>query len=159
MMHVSSRERLSVKDALADTRLPGRTIAILVPSFTECPVCGYDELHDSGFDPSCATCGGLGRTATWAVVNIYANVRFVDQALITFGQKPPGAKIGSTFMTIGLRDYDTLMQVYNNKDSYLFVDSLTFRPTSTPSAAGLGQVEEYVIALESFAPVFRATGY
>lgn len=158
MMRVFPRDRLSVKDALADTRLPGRTIALLVPAFVECPICGYDETQDTGFDPSCATCGGLGRTATWATSQIYANVRYVDAALMTYGQTPPGARVGDTILSIGLRDYAEMLRVYNTKDSYIWLDSQAMRPTAIQNA-GLGQTEEHVVVVAAFQPPFRATGY
>jgi len=31
---------------------------------TDCPVCGYNEVTHSGFDPFCATCGGTGKVDT-----------------------------------------------------------------------------------------------
>lgn len=160
-MRIDSRDRLSFRDSLRDTRIYGRTVALLVPTFTNCstPGCGYDAVQDSGLNPSCAECDGLGRTATWVAAQVYANIRNVDQALLTFGQAPPGAQVGSTFLTIGPRDKAMLDAVYAEKDAYILLDGRTFRPTSI-EIAGVGQVEEYVILLASFQPVYpRPTGY
>src|SRR3990167_62609 len=104
-MRVDPRDRIAIYGDLRDTRVYGRTIAVLIPTLVE-SASGFDELHDSAIDPSSGD--GLGRTATWAISNIYANTRTVDQALVTFGQAPPGAQVGDTFITIDKRDYDTV---------------------------------------------------
>lgn len=160
MMPITSRDRLSFRDSLADTRLSGRQITLLFPTWTECPLpgCGYDELHDSAADPSCAACGGLGRTAVWAAVRVYANVRVVEQSLLTFGQAPPGAQVGDTFLTVDARAKELLDKMYHDKDAYLSIDGKHFRPNSI-EVAGVGQVEEYVALLASYKPMAPAAGY
>lgn len=160
-MRISPHERMTFQDSLRDTRIYGRTIAILIPTLVECavPGCGFDELHDSAADPSCASCNGLGRTvSSWAIAEIFANVRNVDQSLVNFQQAPPGMKVGETFITISLRDVEMLRKVSHDKDSYLSVDGNAFRPRSI-EVAGIGHTEEYVIPLAAFSPIFRASGY
>lgn len=159
-MRIDSRDRLGIKSDLRDTRVYGRTLAVLLPTLTICTSgsCGYDAQHDSGVDPSCTICDGLGRTATFAICNIYANIRTVEQSLVTFGQAPPGAEVGDTFITFGQRDYDTILSCQRDKDAYVSVDGGCFRPTPI-QVAGVGQAEEYVVVLKSFKPLFRAPGY
>ena len=160
-MRVGPRERLDFSQALTDTRIYGRTIAVLVPALAECSgsSCGFDELHDSAINPSCGDCNGLGRTvSSWAIATIYANVRNVDEMLVLFQKAPPGARIGETFLTISLRELDQVKRCWNDKDSYLAIDSNFFRPKSI-EAAGVGYAEEWVVTLAAFSPVFRANGY
>lgn len=152
-MFVNPRERLTFQADLRDTRVIGRTIGVVIPTLTDT---SFDAEHDSAVDPSSGT--GLGRTATYAISNLYANIRTVDESLKTFGQTPPGAQIGETFITINKRDYDTLLACLNNKDAYLMVDGSPFRPKAI-EIAGVGQTEEYVVSLVSFNPLFRAAGY
>ena len=161
MMRVDSRDRLSVRDDLLDTRSPGRTIALLAPTVEECESagCGYDAASDSGIDATCSSCDGLGQVVTnWAVSEIKANIRIVDQALVTFGQTPAGSQLGDTFVTIGLRDLPMMRMVYNNPNAYIALDNHSFRPNSI-EAAGLGRIEEYVVLLVSNRPRFRKKGY
>lgn len=161
MMPITPRDRLGFQTVLRDTRVFGRTVTLLVPTLTICPTagCGYDALHDSGVNPSCAVCEGLGRlVAQWVTYRIFANIREVDEGLIAARQQPPGSVMGQTFLTVGLRDYPVVLAGLNNKDSYLAVDASTFRPDSLQTA-GVGQAEEYVVLLKTFTPIFRATGY
>jgi len=159
-MAVTSRDRVDMIGDLASTRLSSRHIAAVVPMLVECtsPGCGFDELNNSGIDPACEFCDGLGRTATFAISRLYANVRHVDQALLTFGQVPPGAQVGDTFLTVNPRDLLTMQACLNNQDAYFFIDGHAFRPTAI-QVAGLGQIEEYVVVVQSYQPLWRAAGY
>lgn len=159
-MQVTSRQRLAVADALAGTRKGGRTIAILIPTLTECTEdgCGFDENHDSAIDPSCSSCDGLGRTATWAVSNILANIRFVDNALKSFGTVPPGAEVGDFVISYSIRDKAMVEQCLNEKDAYISLEGKRHRPVSINSA-GIGQIEEYVSVVKAFSPIFTKAGY
>jgi len=160
MMLPSSRDRLTLRDGLRDTRLVSRLTHVLIPTVTECPQtgCGYDQTRDSGLDPSCETCDGLGQIATFKVSSIYANIRVVEQALLTFGQAPPGAQVGDTFLTIDRRDWAALDLCSQNKDAYLSIDGGHFRPHSVENA-GVGQIEEHVVMLRSYKPKFTKAGY
>lgn len=151
-MRPTAAERLLFQRALADTRIGGRRIHAVVPLL----------VRDQGFDPDTQSGGdtslGLGQTPeAFRVMALFANVRNVDQALKTFGQAPPGAEVGDVYITIGLRDKATLEQVMNHDDAYLVIDGDRFRPSSL-SAAGVGQVEEWVVTLHRTSARFTATG-
>ena len=158
-MQITSLDRLNMQAALADTRIYGRHVFVLVPSFVECgaPGCGFDETHDTGIDPSCEVCSGLGQIVVWAEHAIFANLRYVEQVMINFGSVPQGARLGDTFITFGLRDVELIRSVLNAKDAYILIDETTFRPTFI-QVAGVGQAEEYVTVLAAFSPIYRAPG-
>jgi hypothetical protein len=151
-MRPTASDRLNFQRALADTRLVSRLIWAVVPQLVKTP--GFDADTQSAGDVSV----GLGQEAEAFVrYQLYANVRNVDQALKTFGAAPPGAEVGDTYLTISRRDRPVLDQVKQNDAAYLVVDGDRFRPTSV-SAAGVGQVEEWVVMLQRFTPPFPAPG-
>lgn len=148
-------ERLNYQKALADTRLPGRLVYALIPRLERQEV---DPLTESGLDPTYDD--GTGQElAGWLTYAFHANVREVDQSLLTFGATPPGAVVGDVFMTIGLRDKPVLETVYGNEHAYVAIDGRRFRPTGF-SVGGVGHVEEWIVSLVNFAaPSFTAPGH
>ena len=147
-------DRLNFQRVLADTRLAGKPIHCLVPNLERLEV---DPLTESGEYPTNGDGSGQEVTA-WKVYAVHANVRNVDQALVTFGQAPPGAVVGDVYLTIGLRDKATLEQVYDHEHAYLVIDGDRFKPTSL-AAAGVGHTEEWIVNCVRHNPVFRAPGY
>ena len=147
-------DRLNFQRVLADTRLPGRKLYALIPDLERLEV---DPLTESGEAPTYGDGSGQ-EVVNWRVYAFYANVRNVDQALLTFGAAPPGAVVGDVYLTIGLRDKPMLEAVYQHEHAYLAIDGDPFRPTSF-AAAGVGHIEEWIINLVRYAPVFRADGY
>ena len=156
MMQVNSRDRLGYADALKSTRLVSRSIYVCLPTFTDGD---YDDDHDSSADPTSATNSGLGRSATWKVLAIYANVRDVDASLVQFGQAPAGAVVGDTLISFDIRHKTTMQSVFDTKESYISIDGRRLRPTSPLQVAGVGQIEEYAMVLSSYQALFTATGY
>lgn len=148
-----------MQDALPATRASGRRVLLTWPTFTECPQagCGFDELHDSGINPSCSYCGGLGRTVVWSVSAIQANVRLVTQTLVTWGSVPPGVREGDTLISFGPRDEPMVQRVLDTKDAYIGIDGNRLRPVGI-STAGMGRAQEYVAVLRAYTATFTATG-
>ena len=155
MMQITSRDRMGYRDVMRDIRNGARLIHVCIPTFTDGD---YDANHDSSADPTSATYNGLGRTPTWTISAIYANIRDVDLSLIQFGQAPVGATIGDTSISVGLRDKDLLLSCLDNKDAYIVIDGDRLRPTAL-QVAGVGKIEEYVSILRTFHATYVATGY
>lgn len=154
---MTARDRLLAADNLADTRY-GRGAVVLIPTMTECAACGYDALHDSGFDPSCATCAGMGQTATFVEYRMDAHIRIVDQNLIAYGATPPGTMLGDAIVSFSPRDHTMVLECMNNKDAYILIDGSRMRPVGI-NTAGIGFKEEYLANLRSFQPQYTAAGY
>lgn len=153
-MRPGSYDRLLMQQALADTRLGGRLIHAVRPVLAQRQ--DYDADTQSAGDV--ALDDGLPHEAeNFRVHALYANVRNVDQSLKTFGAAPPGAEVGDTFITIGLRDHDLMEQVQHDQYAYLVIDGDRFRPTSL-TAAGVGRIEEWLVTLQRFSPIYVAPG-
>jgi len=152
-MILTSVDRLNFRRDLASTRLGGRKLYVLIPTITEV---SFDGETQTSKDISSGD--GTGRTVVWKTHALYANVRNVDSALKTFGQAPPGAEVGDTFLTVNTRDKAMLDQAYNQEHHYVVLDGQTYRITDL-EAAGVGQTEEWVINLRSYTPLFRLSGY
>lgn len=149
-MRLNSLDRLNFRKDLADTRLSGRLLYAAIPTTTNT---SFDEDTQSAYDVS----AGLGQTYTWKVIAFYANTRNVETALKTFGQVPPGAEVGDVFFNVDPRLKDLMEEVRDAANAYISIDGQPFRPTGI-LAAGVGQVEEWVVTLKTYRPVVRATG-
>lgn len=153
MMRLTPEDRLDFQRSLADTRLISRLIVAVVPTYT---LTNFDQDTQSGYDISSGD--GTGRTVTWKTHEFYANVRNVETALKTFGQVPPGADVGDVFFSVNLRDKALMEVVFNEPSAYFKIDSQRFRPTGT-LAAGVGQVEEWIITCKEYHSNQYPVGY
>lgn len=152
-MRLTALDRIEFQKTLSDTRLVSRLIAAVVPTFVNT---NFDSDTQSGYDVSSGD--GTGRTVTWKVFEFYANVRNVETALKTFGQAPPGADVGDVFFSVGLRDKALMESVFNGPSAYFKIDAQRFRPTGI-LAAGVGQVEEWIVTCKEFHANQLAPGY
>lgn len=149
-MRITSRDRLDYKSTLADTRLSGRSLYAAIPTVTKT---SFDEDTQSAYDVS----SGLGETYAWKVIEFIANTRNVEESLRTFGQVPPGAEIGDVFFSVDTRLKAVMEAVQNAESAYISIDGSFFRPTGI-LAAGVGQVEEWVVTVKAYYPLVRAPG-
>ena len=152
-MRLNSRDRLGFQSTLADTRLGGRAVSALIPSLNKS---GFDEDMQSAYDVSDGD--GSGGTVSWLRQQFFANVRNVETSLKTFGQVPPGAEVGDVFFSVWLRDKSLMEAVLHEPGAYFYIDGQRFRPTGI-LAAGVGQVEEWVVTAKEFHANQLAPGY
>ena len=153
-MRIDSRDRLSVKGLLQETRISGRTVPVLIPIFGDG---AFDQDTQSGLDISDGT--GTGRTVGWEVYQLVCHIRPVDESLITWGPVPSGVQSGDTLLYVSPQSKALMQRARDNEYAYLVIDGDTFRVTGI-TAVGIGQAEEYAVTCKKFSPVmYQKQGY
>lgn len=153
-MRLSPHDRLVIQHDLAESRQLSRYSTLLIPELVK-----VDYDADTRGAVKVDYADGLGLEAeNWIVYRLYGNIRQVDEALVTFGSVPPGAVIGDSFMSIGLRDFPMALRCYQEEHAYVAVDRGAYRVTNI-STTGMGRIEEWILVFRSHSPKFRAPGY
>jgi hypothetical protein len=156
-MDVTSLDRIGFRDSLHDMVSAGRPITVLIPTLTNISATSFDADVQTGTDSMSGN--GTGRTATWTVYELRGFLKPINQALVTYGQVPPGVESGDMVMTARLLDQEVLLEAYRNEYHYIYIDGETFRITTTVYS-GIGQVDEVIVGCRKFNPaVFRCAGY
>ena len=136
-----------------------RTVYLLYPTGTECTSCGgVDEFTDSAYDPSCATCGGVGYTFSWATWQIAARIKQIDLVQLQAAGIPPGIEIGDAELYVSRETRDAIARIMEESRAYVYFDGQRFRPTNI-TADGVGRADEWRIELKRSNPEVRLTGY
>ncbi|HLC30324.1 MAG TPA: hypothetical protein VJM51_06050 [Dehalococcoidia bacterium] len=152
-MRITPQDRLMFRDTLADTRLYGRPVYVMIPVVV---IDNLDADTQSGVDVSDGD--GTGRFVSWREHAVLANVRNVDQSLITFGKVPPGVEVGDVFLSVSVGDRELMVEARDNEHAYIDIDGDRWRIADL-SGAGLGSIEEWIVTCERFSPLFIAPGH
>lgn len=161
MVFVSPRQRKHIRTDMRHMRGHYTAVYLLYPTETACtnPDCGHDELTDSAFDITCATCSGVGYTLAWSTWRIFARVKQIDLVqLMRSGPIPPGLEIGDAELYISERAREMIEAIEEESRAYVYVEGQRYRPTNT-SYDGVGRADEWRIELRRFHPEVRPTGY
>ena len=152
-------ERRAIRSDMRMIRGNYRMVYLLYPTETECTVCGgVDEFTDSAYDISCATCGGVGYTLSWATWQIAARIKQIDLVQLQAAGIPPGIEIGDVELYVSLDTKAAIEKVREELRAYVYFDGQRFRPT-TITADGVGTADEWRIELNRHNPEVRLTGY
>lgn len=159
MSRIRWMERLQMRADMKVIRANYRTVYLLYPTETECTVCGgVDPFSDSAYDISCATCGGVGYTLTWAVWQIAARIKQIDMVQLQAAGIPPGIEIGDAELYVSRETKDATERVMEESRAYVYFDGQRFRPTNI-TADGVGTADEWRVELKRYNPEVRLTGY
>jgi hypothetical protein len=103
-----------------------------VPTYTDCTAtgCGFDPFTQSGKNPACTTCDGLGRTLAWSVAYVMCRVSWVDRIRIgvEFWKGVAVGETGEIIIGAMLRDEALFRQVMESQDAYILVNRWRVRP-------------------------------
>jgi hypothetical protein len=146
--------RLAVKKVLEMTRLAYEAIVLVNVDTTDCTTCGYDRFTDSGLDPVCPTCRGLGRIATFVIHELYARWNVIELPSVNpFEGIPPGVESGDYLVWVSKRDYDLALLAQDEAYSYVEISGQTFKFQGV-SPEGIGHSDEYRFIAKKYKPVF-----
>jgi len=158
-MTISWMERGAIRSDMRVIRGNYRTVYLLYPTETECTVCGgVDEFTDSAYDISCATCGGVGYTLSWATWQIAARIKQIDLVQLQAAGIPPGIEIGDAELYVSRDTKAAIEKIREESRAYVYFDGQRFRPT-TITADGVGTADEWRIELNRYNPEVRLVGY
>ena len=158
-MTIRPWERKFIRSDMKVVRSNYRTAYLLYPTETECTVCGgVDEFTDSAYDISCANCGGVGYTLSWATWEIAARIKQIDLIQLQAAGIPPGIEIGDAELYVSRDTKAAIEKVMEEGRAYIYFDGQRFRPT-TITADGVGTADEWRIELNRHNPEVRLTGY
>jgi hypothetical protein len=151
-------DRAWVKGVLDQLRPNYRSFHLLVPTETDCTVCGYDEFTDSALDSACTTCNGLGRTVTWTALEVKGRVQHYDFVKLSAAGLPPGIEIGDSVAYVSPEVKDAVLDLRESPRGYVYLDSDTYRPWSV-QPTGVGHADEWRVELKRTNVDARADGY
>lgn len=160
-MRISGRDRREIRRTMLENTQPFRRVWLVLATETSCTSCGFDEMSNSGLDPTCATCEGLGKVVTFTKLEVRARIKVFDFVQLQgAGAAPPGVELGDMALYVPVTsqsNFDTLM---SEERSYAKIegDSNAYRPFSV-SADGVGGVDEIRVVLKKTTMEKRATGY
>ncbi len=158
-MTIRQWERKFIRSDMKVVRSNYRTAYLLYPTETECTVCGgVDEFTDSAYDISCATCGGVGYTLSWATWQIAARIKQIDLVQLQAAGIPPGIEIGDAELYVSRDTKASIEKVMEEGRAYIYFDGQRFRPT-TITTDGVGTADEWRIELNRYNPEVRLAGY
>ena len=161
MRFVSGPQRKNIREDMRNLRGHYAIVYFLYPEETACtnPDCGHDDFTDSGYDITCATCGGIGYTLSWNSWRIYARVKQIDLVqLMRSGAIPPGIEIGDAELYLSERAKEMVEKIEEESRAYVYIEGSRYRPTNV-SYDGVGKADEWRIELKRFHPEVRPTGY
>lgn len=158
-MTIRAWERKFIRSDMKVIRGNYRTVYLLYPTETECTVCGgVDTFTDSAYDVSCATCGGVGYTLSWATWQIAARIKQIDLVQMQAAGIPTGIEIGDAELYVSRDTKAAIEKIREESRAYVYFDGQRFRPT-TITADGVGTADEWRIELKRYNPEVRLTGY
>ena len=158
-MTIRSWERTAIRSDMRVIRGNYRTVYLLYPTETECTVCGgVDEFTDSAYDISCANCGGVGYTLSWATWQIAARIKQIDLVQLQAAGIPPGIEMGDVELYVSRDTKAFIEKIREESRAYVYFDGQRFRP-ETITADGVGTADEWRIELNRYNPEVRLTGY
>lgn len=159
MSRIRPWEHKQVRSDMRVLRANYRTVYLLYPTGTECTACGgVDEFTDSAYNPSCATCGGVGYTFSWATWQIAARIKQIDLVQLQAAGIPPGIEIGDAELYVSRDTKDAVERIMEESRAYVYFDGQRFRPTNV-TADGVGTADEWRVELKRHSPEVRLTGY
>ncbi len=128
---ISSLGRRHIQQEIENLNSNDR-IVVWIPAYTDCTAagCGFDAVSRSGKNISCVTCGGKGRTATWAKSYVTGRASWTDVGRPRFGGTVTTDELGdATFETKLVHKY-LLETVRDKENAYLELDGKHLRVMS-----------------------------
>lgn len=142
-MDLTPLDNLNLRQTLDQQRGWTEPLILLLPSFTD--TSDYDVDGQAQQDVS----GGLGRTASWLVLEIQATVREVTVTLVNFGRVPASAELGDLIVSVALENEAAMRRVYTSEYGYVYFRGERWRPRTIESV-GVGQAAESQVLLKRF---------
>lgn len=151
---LSAGDLYNIRYDTHDLRNDYREVVLVYPNLTSGS--NYEAFTDSPYDVSRDY--AAYETITYKTYRLKARIKIMqDTSLLGLGQVIPGLEVGDYLLYFTDRDYDTVKQVYDNKDGYVYVDRQTFRMNNL-TQNGVGQVFDITCHCKKYSPRFRATG-
>ena len=152
-------DRHEVERTLGSVRGNYRSFTVVYPTTeTECGTCGFDEFTQSAKDISCPECLGIGRTFTWATVEIYGRLQHYDFVKLSAAGIPPGIEVGDAVGYISESAKGAVLEARASRYGYAYIDGETYRPFSV-QPTGVGHAEEWRVEWKKTNVDIHATGY
>jgi len=105
-------------------------VAFWIPSYSDCPDCGYDEKSAAGKNISCLTCNGTGRVTVWSTAYIHGRVAWTDVGRPRFGGLIGTEELGDATFETRLAYKGLLEDVRDSERAYIEIDSRRLRVMS-----------------------------
>ena len=160
-MRISGIERYDIRQVMGNARGDFRSVHVLHATLTDCTVCGYDPMSDSGDDPTCSECEGTGKTISWLAREIPSRIKVFDFVQLQgAGAVPPGVELGDVALYVRKNDRETFETLEGKQHSYVKIagDGNAYQPFSI-TADGVGQDDEIRVLLRKVSVEQRVTGY
>lgn len=152
-------DRHGVERTLAGVRNNYRSFHIAYPvTETECGTCGFDEFTQSALDPSCPECDGIGKTFTWATLEVLGRLQHYDFIKLSAAGIPPGIEVGDLVTYTSGDVKDSILEARASRYGYAYIDGDTYRPFSI-QPTGVGHADEWRTEWKRTKVDARATGY
>lgn len=155
---LGSSDRAWVERTLRGLRSNYRSFHLLLPTETDCPDCGYDELTDSALDIACTTCNGIGKVIEWSPLEVHGRVQHYDFVKLSAAGIPPGIEVGDSVAYISSEIKEAVLDLRESPRGYVYLDGDTYRPWSV-QPTGVGHADEWRVELKRTKVDVRASGY
>lgn len=123
---IQSLGRRHIQRQIEDLNTNDR-VALGIPSYSNCPDCGYDEKSASGKNISCLTCNGTGRVTTWANAYLRGRVSWTDVGRPRFGGVVGTEELGDATFETRLVNKELLEDVRDSEKAYIEIDNRRLR--------------------------------
>ena len=152
-------DRREVDRTLRGVRGNYRAFSVVYPTTeTECATCGFDEFTQSAKDSTCPTCLGIGKTFTWAAIQIYGRLQHYDFVKLSAAGIPPGIEVGDMVCYVSEEAKDAIVEARASNYGYAYIDNDTYRPFSI-QPTGVGHADEWRVEWKRAKIDVRASGY
>lgn len=152
-------DRRDIERTLSEIRRNYRPFYLVYPrAEDECPDCGFDELTQSAKNIDCTTCNGIGKTFSWATMQVYGRLQYYDFITLSAAGIAPGIEIGDAVCYISPEVKDIVLALRESSYGYALIDGNTFRPMSI-QPTGVGHADEWRIEWKRWKADVRASGY
>ena len=105
-------------------------VALFIPSYYDCPDCGYDEKSGAGKNITCLTCNGTGRVERWATAYIFGRVAWTDVGRPRFSGVVGTEELGDATFETRLANKELLEDVRDSEKPYIEIDGRRLRVMS-----------------------------
>lgn len=126
---ISSVSRRHIQRQIEDLNINDR-VTLAIPSFSDCPDCGYDEKSAAGKNIACLTCNGTGRVTSWAYAYLRGRVSWTDVGRPRFANAVGTEELGDAVFETRLVHKELLEDMRDLERAYIEIDRRKLRVMS-----------------------------